>query len=247
MAQGIPERLVGLARQSATTGIGNGAGDHHRPAPVLLLKKLRNGKQGGLGVEGVKHRLHQQNIRTALNQGSGGLGIGFYQLIKTNVTKPRVVHIWRDRSGAISRPEHTSHKPGPVWVFCLHGVGGFAGQPGGFTVDVGHLGLHAVVSHGNRGAIKGVGLKNIRTGLQVGGVNRFDNVRLGQAQQVIVALQVTRPIGKFLAPIVGLLQLIALNHGAHGTVEQQNTVGELLFEQVVAQGAIHRLNRFYIG
>ncbi len=57
-----------------------------------------------------------------------------------------------------------------------------------------------------------------------------DDLRLGQRQQVIIALEVAGPVGKALAAIAGLVQLVLLDHGAHGTVEDDDALGEKLFE-----------------
>ena len=45
-----------------------------------------------------------------------------------------------------------------------------------------------------------------------------DNIRLGQAQQVIVALKVGMPVSKTLTAEVLFLQCMALDHGTHGAI-----------------------------
>ncbi len=45
-------------------------------------------------------------------------------------------------------------------------------------------------------------------------------------QQVVVALQVTRPVAETLAAVVRFAQLVALDHGAHGTVQEQDALLE---------------------
>ncbi len=52
-----------------------------------------------------------------------------------------------------------------------------------------------------------------------------DDVRPGQDEQVVVALQVAGLVGEALAAEVRLVQLVALDHGAHGAVEDQDAVG----------------------
>jgi hypothetical protein len=46
-----------------------------------------------------------------------------------------------------------------------------------------------------------------------------DDAGLGQHQQVVVALEVVRVILEAFAAVVGLLQAVALDHGAHRAVE----------------------------
>ena len=57
-----------------------------------------------------------------------------------------------------------------------------------------------------------------------------NDVGLGQDEQVVVALQVARPVGEALAAEVGLGQLVLLDHGAHGAVEDEDALGELFLE-----------------
>ncbi len=59
-------------------------------------------------------------------------------------------------------------------------------------------------------------------GFQVGLVNVLDDLRLGQRQQVVVALEVARPVAEPFAAVAGLVELVALDHGAHGAVQDQD-------------------------
>ena len=53
-------------------------------------------------------------------------------------------------------------------------------------------------------------------------MNIANNGRLCDAQQVVVALDITMPVGKALAAKILFFQLVSLNHGSHGAIEQQN-------------------------
>ncbi len=50
-----------------------------------------------------------------------------------------------------------------------------------------------------------------------------DHLRLAEHQQVVVPLQVARPVGEAFAAEVLLAQTIALDHGAHAPIQNQNT------------------------
>ena len=67
-----------------------------------------------------------------------------------------------------------------------------------------------------------------------------DDLRLRQHQQVVVALQVVRVVGEALAAIVGLVEPVALDHRAHGAVEDQDALLEQGGELVGAVG-LHAL------
>ncbi len=49
-----------------------------------------------------------------------------------------------------------------------------------------------------------------------------DDLGLGQDQEVVVALEIARMIFEAIATIARLIELIALNHGAHGTIENED-------------------------
>ncbi|MPN27711.1 hypothetical protein SDC9_175145 [bioreactor metagenome] len=53
-----------------------------------------------------------------------------------------------------------------------------------------------------------------------------DHVGAGQHQQVVVALQVVRMVGEARAPIIGFAQPVALDHRAHGAVEDEQALLE---------------------
>ena len=80
---------------------------------------------------------------------------------------------------------------------------------------------HLVVGHGNGCGVKGIGFQNISPGGKIVPVNLADDVWAGQYQQVIIALDVTGVVGKALAPVIRFVQFIALNHGAHSSVQEQ--------------------------
>ncbi|MNY32863.1 hypothetical protein D3C86_1671060 [compost metagenome] len=54
-------------------------------------------------------------------------------------------------------------------------------------------------------------------------MNRRDDIRFTQHQQVIVAFQVAGPVGETLAAEIVLTETIALDHGAHAAVQHQNS------------------------
>ena len=90
-----------------------------------------------------------------------------------------------------------------------------------------------VVGLAGGGGIEGVGFHQVRAGGQIGIVHTGHQLGAGQQQQVVVALQVhagaigRRPggiktVGKALAAVVGFRQAMALEHGAHGAIDEQD-------------------------
>ena len=227
MPQAVVEGLGVLSRQGAAGGIGNGAGDHDRQAcraaQALVVEVLLDREHRRLGVEGVEDGLDQQDVRPALHQRVGGLVVLFRQFREADVAEARIVDVRRDRQGAAGRPQHPRDEARLVRSAVL--VRHPACQHGRGVVDLPHQFLHTVVGHGGTRAVEGVGLDDVRAHLQVLLVDAADDLRLGQHQQVVVALQVAGPVGKALAPVIRLLQPVPLDHGAHGTVQDQDALG----------------------
>ena len=101
-----------------------------------------------------------------------------------------------------------------------------AGQPGRLEVELVGEVLHAVVGQGDPLGVEGVGLDEVGAGLEVCRVDAADDVRLGEAEQVVVALEVALPVGEPLAAVVGLAEPLALDHRAHGAVHDEDPLGE---------------------
>ena len=53
-------------------------------------------------------------------------------------------------------------------------------------------------------------------------MNVADHAGAGQRQQVVVTLEVVRPVGETLTAVLVLAQAVGLNHGTHSTVEHQD-------------------------
>ena len=82
--------------------------------------------------------------------------------------------------------------------------------------------LEAIFGHRDRVGVEGVGLDDIRTGLEVLEVDVLNNRRLGDVQDVVAKTQIPLVAGELLAAIVRLFQLVGLDHGAHGAVNDDN-------------------------
>jgi hypothetical protein len=70
--------------------------------------------------------------------------------------------------------------------------------------------------------VEGVGFEDVGAGIQVRLLDGGDDVRTAEQQQVVVTLDVARPVGKPFAAVVLFFQLIALDHRAHAAVEDQD-------------------------
>ena len=223
MAQRVIKGFGGLAGQRAPGGIGDGAGDHNRQIDPQRFKLLFNRKNRRFGVEGIEHSLNQNQIRPAFHQRFGGFTVGFHQPVKGDVAEGRVVDVGRNGRSAVSRAEDPCDVARFFRRACGPGIGAGAGQFRRHKVDFRRQGFHLVIRHRDGRRVKGVGFNDIRPGRKIGIVDSGYHIRLAENQQVVVALQVARPVGKALAAKVLLTQTVALDHGAHAPIQNQNT------------------------
>ena len=100
---GVPERLGDLPRERATGGVGDGARDDDRPAPLVLLEQRLEREDRRLGVEGVEDRLDDEQVGAAVDQAAGLLEVGLDELVEGDVALARVVDVGGDRGGAVGR------------------------------------------------------------------------------------------------------------------------------------------------
>ncbi len=168
----------------------------------------------------------------------GGLGVVFHQFVEGHVAVAGVVHVRRQRAGTAGRAQYAGHEARPVRGFQGFGVGHLARQTRAFHVQLVDQRLHAVVGLGHLGGVEGVGFENVGASIQVGFLDRTDHIRTREHQQVIVALYIARPVGETFATVVLFLELVALDHGAHAAIKNQNTFFEGLLKSVEASTAV---------
>ncbi len=226
VVQRIPEGLGGLPGQRTAGSIGDGAGDHHRPAPPSIVEEGFDGEQRGLGVECVEDGFDQQDISAALDQTADRFGVVGYQFVESDVAVAGVVDVRRYRSGAAGRAEDAGDETRLVRIGSGEFVAQFAGELGAFEIQfVDNLG-QVVIGLRNGGRVEGAGFENVGVGFKIGAVDATDDLRSGQHQQVVVAFEVVRMILEPLAAIIRLLQVVTLDHRAHRTVEDEQALGE---------------------
>ena len=235
----VPERLGDLTGQRPPGGIGDGARDDHRPAASALLEQRLDGEHRRLGVQRVEDRLDDEEVGTTVDQAVGGFEVGGDQLVVGDVAGSGVVDVRRDRRGPRRRPEGACHVAG-----LLRGaefVGGLARQGGACVVQlVGQL-VHVVVGQRDRVRVERVGLEDVGTRLEVLAVDPLDDLRLGQVEQVIVALQSGRPLAEPFAAVAGLVRTVPLDRRAHRAVDHHDPLAQSSRQFIGAVGADVRL------
>ena len=74
--------------------------------------------------------------------------------------------------------------------------------------------------------IERVGFDDVGAGREILRVDFADDLRLRERQEIVVALEVAREILEALAAIAGFVQFVALDHGAHGAVQNDDALIE---------------------
>ena len=111
-----------------------------------------------------------------------------------------------------------------------HFVGRFAGETCGGEVELAGEILHAVVGLRYRTRVERVGRDHIGAGVEIFAVDRLDHFWLRDRQQIVVAAQIPVPIRESGAAKIGLEEFTALDHRAHGAVEDDESFPKELTE-----------------
>ena len=237
VADAVPERLDGLAREGPPGRVDDRARDDQRYPLADLVEDRLDGEDRRLRVEGVEDRLDEQEVCAAFEEPGGGLTVGDLQLGPGHVARGRVVHVRAERGGTVRRSEGARDETRPVGVGQLRGVGGRASEPCRGHVHLAHdLGREAVVRLGNARRGEGIRRDDVGAGVEVAGVHGADGVGLRQAQQVVVAAEVARVVAEPLTLEVGLAELARLEHRAHGAVEDEDPLPQQVGQARQAAG-----------
>ncbi|MNK92639.1 hypothetical protein D3C87_1127690 [compost metagenome] len=224
MAHRVPEGLDRLAGQDAAGGVGHGARDHHRQAHAALLEDFLGREDGGLGVQRVEDGFDQDDVYAAIQQAVELLYIRDAQFVEGDVARAGVVHVGRDRRRLGLRAQRAGHETRLVGRAV--GVTGLARQLGRLQVQFVGQFRQVVVALRDGGGAEGVGLDDVGASFQVLAVDLGDHIGPHQGQQLVVALHVLAVAGEALAAEVRLAQLVALDHGAHGAVQDQDALAQ---------------------
>ena len=229
MAHRVVERLGGLAGQRAPGRVGDGAGNDQRQPRAARGEGLLDREQRRLGVQRVEHRLDQQQIDAA-----------FQQAARPPRRRPRTSSsklIARKPGSLTSGEMDAVLLVGPSTPATKRGCPACApatraprrvARRGRGAVQLARQRLHAVVGQRDRGRVEGVGLDDVGAGREVLRVDVADQPRLREREQVVVAAQLARPVAEARAAVVLLGKPRALDHGAHGAVQQQDALAQQL-------------------
>ena len=165
----------------------------------------------------------------------GRLTIGDAQFIETHRAKAGVIHIGRERGGAVGGAYGAADKaPAPILRFSK--LRRFARKSRAGSVEIGDMGFEPVVSLRDAGGGKGVSLHQISARQKIGEMNVANGFGLGEIEKIVIAPEVTLGVLEASAAKARLIKAQILNHRAHGAVEYENALARSL-----RQRSTHRL------
>ena len=177
------------------------------------------------------------------------MGIDLFQLIEVNRAIARIIDIRRQRKRLIRGPDSACNKAGST-IFRLIFISSLSGNCRRLAVHVSDQRFGIIIRLADLVRVKTIGRNHIRTRIQIGAGNGINDIGTGQYQKVIIAFLIVTQL--ILAPIGGLIKIIALNHCAKSTICQQDTLAcffpqmfccyALFHDRFSLSAAFHRLD-----
>ena len=217
-----PKGFDGLAGQGSAAAVGDRHREHQRQRLAGRRERVLDAHNAGLEVERVDDRLGEDHIGPPVDEATRLLDVGLPHLVEGRGPKSGVVHVGRQRQRLVGRPQRSRHESRPIGGLGGPSVRDFARDPSALAVDLVDVVFEQVVRLGDSRAAEGVGLDDVRARFEERVVDLGHRLGLGQTQDIVVALEVLGVIHEAVAAVVGLRELLLLQHRAHGAVEKHD-------------------------
>ena len=224
------EGIKSLSRESAPPFVGEGDREHDGEVLPFLLHDLFGGIECRFGIEGIENRFEEEQVDPAVDECGDLFPVGVGEVVKCEGAQGGVVHVWRHRTGLVGRPYRAGHKTRLVGRFRRVVVGNVPGEASRLEIDFSHDRLHVVVAHRYAIGVECVGLDNIGSGIEIGFVYGRNDLRAGEAQQVVVPFLQCGNVGKPFASEIAFGESVLLYHRAHGTIEYHDSMIEYFLD-----------------
>ena len=235
-----PERVHGLPRERSATAVGDRDRDHQRKRNRLLVEEFEHRGDRRLRVEGVEDGLDQQDVDAPFDQGARLLAVGGVEPVKGQISRRGVVDIGRNRERLGRGPERARHEARLPWCSFRPARRTGCGDLCRAEVQLVDERLHPVIGLGDRVGAEGVGLGDVRARFEERVVDFRHQRGLAEYERFVVALQLRGMVGQALAAKIGFGRAAALDHGSHRAIENEDSLGEQLFEFGAAVDCSHR-------
>ncbi len=220
----VPQRFERLSGKGAAAGIEDRTGSNHRHALAAFIEIFLNGKKLRFEHQRVDRGFGQQDIGTAVNETAHLFFEDFNHAIEGQFSQSRIIDIKRNRQRFSGRAHCARYEAG-----LFGGADGIDRAPR--HLRRGHVHLinelfQSIIALRYEVDVERIGFDDVGTGFEVGSVNFFNDVRLGENQQIIVALERHRVRRKTLTAKIFFGEFIALNHRSHRAVKDQNSFAQ---------------------
>ena len=209
-----------------------------------FLFQLHDRGDGGLGVQRVEDRLHDEEIDIALGQRAGLRLVDVFQIVERDFAIFRLVHVRRQGQRLVGRPDGAGDETRLVRGFLGHLVGRFAIDLRGVQIDLVNVRFALIIGLADLGRAERVGQDDIGAGLHIGARDFLQRLRAGNRQDVVIALQVAGVIGELVVAEIVLGEAVILDHGAPGAIEDQDAFFRDFAEFFDAFLAVHSAASF---
>ena len=222
MRDRVPARLDRLPRERASGGVGDRDRGDDRQPHAAIVEKLFNGEERCFEIQRVEGCLRQKDVHAAIYQAAHLLVVRGDQLIERGSAERRIVDVGGERGGAVRRADRSGHETRLLRRRVI--IDRLSRQARRSEVHIVDLRLQPIVGHGDRLRVERVRLDDVGAGLEVGPMDLFDHLRLGQRKEIVRPFEIARMIGKLRAAIRALVQPVALDHRSHRAIEDQNAL-----------------------
>lgn len=185
---GIHEGLHGLAGECSAADVRHCRGEHDIDGPPAAGDTFVGRRDGRFRIERVEYGLYEQGVDTPFDEGVHLFDVSLFHLLEGDVAEGGIVDVRRYGASLVGGTDGPGHESWLARVFGRIDICGLTSQLGGGEVELVDMVLHFIVGHRNPLGVERAGLDDVRTRLQVFGVDVGDDVASGDAEQVIVPL-----------------------------------------------------------
>ena len=178
--------------------VGDRAGNDDREAPARRGRRYDlEREQRGLAVQRVEDRLDEEEVGAAFGEALDRFAVRRDELVEADIARTGIVDVGRDRRRAVRRPERAGDEARLAGRARGPGVGALAGEPCRGGVDVAHAAAaRPIVGLRDRRRVERIGAHDVGAGLEIGVVDRADDIGLRQREEIVVALDVVVVAGE---------------------------------------------------
>ena len=211
-----------LSRQRPSAPVGYGKRQHYRQSFSARGESLLRRIKSALCIKSVENRFEKEQIHPSFNQSRNLLAVSLEKSVVPDAPRSGVFHVRRNRATFVGRADAPGHIS---WLFRRREPSSsLRCNFGSLPVYLLHIPLCSVIGHADRRGIERVGLYNVGSRFEICRMNIVYDIRVGKNQNIVIPFKLELVVGKSRTSEPGFTQTPLLNHGTHGSVQNQNPV-----------------------